>query len=110
MIALDARHTFTGRKPPPRTQLWRHQHSESSKGLTATHDSREPSEEMVPRPAPSLLGNLEDLGQFAGRPRFAGRPAEPSRWTDPPEVAGRHLRADRQRRLWQRLPRTRRNL
>jgi hypothetical protein len=52
----------------------------------------------------AVHGHLEGLGQFAGCPRRAGRPAEPSRWTDEAEVAARHLRADRQRRLWQRLP------
>src|SRR3954471_9874741 len=78
--------------------------------IPAAHVPRDPSEEMVHGPAPSVRGNLEDLGQFAGCPRFAGRPAEPSRWTDQAEVADRHLRADRQRRLWQRLPRAWRNL
>jgi alkaline phosphatase D len=110
MIALDAGRAFNGGKPPAELRFRDVSIPNPRKDSPPRTILGTTQEEMVHGPAPPVHGHLEDLGQFAGCPRFARRPAEPSRRTGEAEVAGRHLRADRQRRFWQRLPRARRNL
>ncbi len=75
MIALDAGRTCNGGRHATNIELYaQHQHPRIREGFTAAHHPRDPSEAMVHGPAPSVLGHLEDLGQFAGCPQLRADP------------------------------------
>ena len=78
MMALDGGRAFNGGNPPAELRFGE-AHPEPAEGCAAADDPRGRAEGMVQGPPPELGGDLEDLGQLAGRARFARRPAEPAR-------------------------------
>ena len=110
MIALDAGRTFNGGNPPAELRF----------GDVSIPNPRKDSPPRTILGAAQKQWFMDQLRRSAATWKIWGNslgaldlradPAEPPRRTDQADVAGRHLRADRQRRLRQRLRRARRDL
>ena len=93
MQVLDGGRAFNGGNPPPEIRVQRRACPQPATERAAADDSRGGAEGMVQGQAQELDGDVEDLGQLAGRARLARRPAEPARGSHQGVLAGRHLRS-----------------
>ena len=79
MRVLDGGRAFNGGNPPAGNPLQRCACPQPATERAAANDSRGGAEGMVQGQAQELDGDVENLGQLAGRARLARRPAEPAR-------------------------------